>query len=521
MHWAALTSFVGVASAYIQPFNPVQQAVTPRLPGDTSTAGHGKLEFFDQLIDHSNPSLGTFKQRYWWNTDHYGGPHSPIVLESPGEAAVGTDGDLSNMGNSSLPGLLAQDNQGAYIIIEHRYFGPSTPFTDLNTETLQHMTLDNAVQDLIYFAKNVVFPFDTTNGTATKPDQAPWLLSGCSYSGALSAWTQSLAPGTFWAYEAGSAVVQTVEQFWEYYAPIKNSMPKNCTADFQRIIKHTDDVLIHGNDTAKKTLKDKFALGNYTDKEFANVITNWITVQQSHQAYRHVNDLTLLCDFVENQRPTKMVPVPGPDGVGLELALDGLARVYTNTTDKVLAGVKARSGVDWRSLNGRSDIATTEINPWTWFLCNEPFEWWQSWSRFDNTGFQSRLWSWKDDIHGVCDRNFPDKNGFQYGLKAGRTYHGVNKHTGGWRKVDTKRLVWINGEFDPWRPATVSWEGRPGGALESTEDHPVYVIKNAGHCNDYVAANAGSVEGKAIFEATLGHFRKWVAEFYEEHPHAK
>ena len=27
--------------------------------------------YFDQLIDHTNPSLGTFKQRYWSNWEFY------------------------------------------------------------------------------------------------------------------------------------------------------------------------------------------------------------------------------------------------------------------------------------------------------------------------------------------------------------------------------------------------------------------------------------------------------------------
>ena len=40
---------------------------------------------FDQLIDHNNPSLGTFKQRFWHTAQYYetGGP---IVLFTPGEA---------------------------------------------------------------------------------------------------------------------------------------------------------------------------------------------------------------------------------------------------------------------------------------------------------------------------------------------------------------------------------------------------------------------------------------------------
>ncbi|KIJ58525.1 hypothetical protein HYDPIDRAFT_34098 [Hydnomerulius pinastri MD-312] len=39
---------------------------------------------FDQLIDHDNPSLGTFCQRYWMSWEFYE-PGGPIILTTPGE----------------------------------------------------------------------------------------------------------------------------------------------------------------------------------------------------------------------------------------------------------------------------------------------------------------------------------------------------------------------------------------------------------------------------------------------------
>ena len=302
MRFGVFSALAGAALAAHKPFNPMSHGfhADAAVAGvDNTTLGFGKLEYFDQLIDHSNPSLGTFKQRYWWNADHYGGPHSPISLSSPGESAVGTNGDLTNMNNKTLPGLLAQDNHGAFIKIEHRYFGPSTPYKDLDTENLQYLTLDNSVQDLVYFAKNVVFPFDKTNGKATKPDQAPWLLSGCSYSGALSAWTHALSPGTFWAYEAGSAVVEAIEQFSDYFIPIEKSMPKNCTADMRRVIQYTDKVLGKGTEAEKLALKTKFAVANYTDSHFAKYISDWLSAEQGQQVYQQSSVMDVVCDYIE------------------------------------------------------------------------------------------------------------------------------------------------------------------------------------------------------------------------------
>ena len=34
--------------------------------------------FFDQLLDHNDPSKGTFQQKFWWNHEFWGGPGSPV-----------------------------------------------------------------------------------------------------------------------------------------------------------------------------------------------------------------------------------------------------------------------------------------------------------------------------------------------------------------------------------------------------------------------------------------------------------
>jgi hypothetical protein len=87
---------------------------------------------------------------------------------------------------------------GAEILIEHRYWGGSLPFTDFtNAENLKYHTVDQAIQDLAYFARNVKLPFDSGNGMSNAPN-SPWVLFGCSYSGSLTSWVAISAPGTFW-----------------------------------------------------------------------------------------------------------------------------------------------------------------------------------------------------------------------------------------------------------------------------------------------------------------------------------
>jgi hypothetical protein len=55
--------------------------------------------------------------------------------------------------------------------------------------------------------------------------------------------------------------------------------------------------------------------------------------------------------------------------------------------------------------------------------------------------------------------------------------------------VNTTHVVWVNGEFDPWRDATVSSIFRPGGLLSSTEAAPVILIPGRIHCTDLIARN--------------------------------
>lgn len=172
----------------------------------TSTRGQG---VFQQNIDHSDPSLGTFNQSFWWNSEFWTGPGAPVVFFTPGEVVASEyTGYLTN---TSITGLFAEAIGGAVVLLEHRYWGNSSPYSVLTTENLTYLTLENSIKDTTYFARNVELPFDA-NGSSNARN-APWVFSGGSYSGALSAWTESVDPGTFWAYHASSAVVEAIYDF--------------------------------------------------------------------------------------------------------------------------------------------------------------------------------------------------------------------------------------------------------------------------------------------------------------------
>ncbi|KHN94776.1 Peptidase S28 [Metarhizium album ARSEF 1941] len=480
-----------------------------------------KAATFQQLIDHENPSLGTFTQRYWYNAEFYGGPGSPVVLNAPGEYAA--DDFIGYTTNLTLPGVFAQTNGGAALILEHRYWGGSSPYQNLTTETLQYLTLNQSIRDLVHFARNVQLPFDPDG--SSRPDKAPWVLSGCSYPGALTAWTHHLAPGTFWAYHCSSAVVQTIGDFWQYFAPIEAALPRNCTADLKRINRYFQAVLTNGTAAARDRLKSRFGFDGLADDDFVSAIDGSLGNWQGQQFYSGYTDIFKMCDYMETTNGTS---VPGPEGVGVCQSLKGLARFWR---EYVLPGPGSCSkNAAWDgyprlacydSHNATYPVYTdTSVdNPynrqWMWFLCNEAFEYWQAGSKKSTVGFPAPLYSveyWRVQ----CPLYFPDINGHQVGMVRGARAEDVNRRTGGWANVNTTRLVWVNGEYDPWRSASVASDFRPGGPFVGDEARPSYVIPRAAHCNDMIIKNARVNSGaKKVVDAEVSKMKDWVDAFYK------
>ncbi|KAG6882043.1 hypothetical protein C0992_012900, partial [Termitomyces sp. T32_za158] len=162
----------------------------------------------------------------------------------------------------TINGLIAQQQNASVVVIEHRFYGFSNPRPDLTVQSLQLHTLQQAIDDLVYFAQNVNLPMP--GGDNVGPDVAPWILTGGSYAGALTSWTMVNKPGVFWAGYSSSGVVEAILDFWEYFEPVRLNMPQNCSADVQAVIAHVDEVFTGTNETAIQAIKDNFGLGDMT-----------------------------------------------------------------------------------------------------------------------------------------------------------------------------------------------------------------------------------------------------------------
>ncbi|ETS81172.1 hypothetical protein PFICI_06174 [Pestalotiopsis fici W106-1] len=480
---------------------------------------------FEQLINHNDTSVGTFQQSYWYNATFWKGPGSPIILVTPGENAASTYGLFLTDG--TLPGMYAKAVGGAVVLIEHRYWGQSSPYQNLTVANLQYLTIDQAIADFVNFAKNVKLPFDTSG--ATNAPQAPWVWVGGSYAGALAAWIEKLAPGVFWAYHASSAPVQAIYDFWTYFYPIQMGMPRNCSHDYAAIVEHVDDIFLHGSTQEKQELKQMFAVQDLNhDDDAAGAITAPITLWQSITPRTGYSQFYQMCDAIEGAVPGRSRNYSDA-GVGLQQALPNFANWYTS---KYLPDHCADYGYsDWSgSMNvqcfnshNTSFQVYHDLSPnhplgrqWIWMTCNEPFFWSPTGAPPGQPSLFTRL-ATAENMERQCQEWFPTDQGKHMASVQGRTEVQVNDHTGGWTNTATTRILYSNGEFDPWRSASVSSIFRPGGPLSSSDSAPVIVINGSRHCNDLFDWNVVGISNPAIEaaqQAEISQISDWVADFY-------
>ncbi|KAK1982254.1 serine carboxypeptidase S28 [Colletotrichum cereale] len=509
-------------------FQPIQ----PPFKADDGDGLLSKREVatFEQLIDHKAPELGTFQQRYWWNTTYWKGPGSPIVLFTPGEVAA--EGYTGYLTDRAITGAIAKAVGGAVVMVEHRNWGMSLPYALQDTKNLQQHTMTNAVLDFVNLARTAKLPFDT-NSSSNAP-HAPWVYTGGSYSAVLAAAIAKLAPGTIWAYHASSAPVEATYDYWSYFLPIQQGMPKNCSRDYERIIEHVDAVLTNGTKGEIHALKKKFGMQDVThDDDFAAAFTGplgyWQTIQQS-SGY---SDFYAMCDAVEGVNGNHTTgnstvrTARSADGVGLSKALDNFSKWWLA---KMIPGTCAAYGYEeWKdpssvacfdSYNETSPVYKdwTAENPfgrtWYWMLCNEPFFYWQTGAPEDRPTIVSRFVT-PEYFQRQCDLFFPKQGKYTYASDSGKTAADLNRQTGGWHFTNTTRLVWSNGEFDPWRSASMSSELRPGGPLQSRPGAPVHLIPGSRHCNDLLLKNAdANADVKAAVTAEVAQLKAWVGDFY-------
>lgn len=112
-----------------------------------------------------------------------------------------------------------------------------------------------------------------------------------------------------------------------------------------------------------------------------------------------------------------------------------------------------------------------------------------------------------------CSLYFPAEGHNTFRSARGIRENYVNDRTDGWYNTHAPRLLYVNGEFDPWRSASVASEFRPGGQFKGTEETPAILIAGSRHCNDLLITNNVHRPVAEAQKQAISQFRKWVKEF--------
>ncbi|KAH8989160.1 peptidase S28 [Lactarius hatsudake] len=429
--------------------------------------------YFDQYIDHNDPNLGTFKQRYWVSWEFYE-PGGPMILSTPGETnAEGKTGPLTN---NTIHGQIAQQQKGATIVIEHRFYGLSNPYPDLSVASFKYHTIDQAINDLVFFAKSVILPFP--GGDNVSPAYAPWVLIGGSYAGALTAFTLHQYPDVFWAGYASSAVVQGIVDFWQYFEPVRQFMPQNCSNDVQRVIAHWDEIIDGGNETAFNELKALFGMSEVIHAD--DVVNALITPLYTWQSLSPTSGGGAFYDFCDALEVNNGISPP-ESGWSLGHAL---ATSANYSKDILPISCRGQNIDDCLSTYNTSQPhwTSTAVNnsdrSWFWTVCTE-IGFFRVSAPYGQPTLVSRLLN-ATYYERQCQQMFPEA----FPRPPVPNVDATNKAYGGYY-LRTERLFTATGLRDPWRDATVSADGIH---IESTPEQPI-VESDGFHCSDLVTAN--------------------------------
>ncbi|GFF33870.1 thymus-specific serine protease [Aspergillus udagawae] len=483
-------------------------------------------EYTEIPIDHEDPSLGTYRNRFWVNEEFYV-PESPIMVYDIGEATA--EYSVSLLANSSSwLGLLLHEFRAMGVVWEHRYYGDSLPFPvsqDMPVEHMKYLTTKQALADIPYFAAK--FSRTSHPDIDLTPRGTPWVMIGGSYPGIRAAFTRNKYPDTIFAAYASSAPVQAQIDMSVYYEQIYRAMVangySNCTKDIQAALKYIDDQL--SNEETSASIKRLF-LGPDAEKnsngDFTTALGALYGPFQAHGIGSGNQSLHNFCNYLELDPATNqlagsegLAPIRGSKYVAERWAsfpyfISLVNRIYGTNCD----GLNASEPL---SCDFSQPNTVPELISWTWQYCTE-------WGFFQSNNFGSHalLSSYQtlEYQQELCYRQFP--NAVQVGLLPPQPQtESLNEEFGGWT-IRPSNVYFSGGQFDPWRPLSVlsdeNWA--PPGVNFTTEipacgvstgEEAVfgYIMENAVHCPDFQLTPDAAVSRDYFIQA----LKQWLPCF--------
>jgi len=400
-------------------------------------------QWFTQRLDHFHLADNqTWQQRYWRNFEHYkeGGP-TFIMIGGEGAASPGR---LS----SGVWTRFAKEQGAALFILEHRFYGNSTPTSDLSTENLVYLNSQQALADLAQFIESKKQEHNLTG---------PWIAFGGSYAGSLAAWLRYRYPHLVAGAASSSGPLLAKANFHEYYEVVMSAMDftgmPQCNPAISAAIADIDQLIATEEGSARLielfNLCKGFDFHNIKDvhRIYVSVMSKLAGIVQ------YDNDIDTFCKLMTNE----------DSGTPLER----LAQLYTLKKGDECHTIQYSSFLEkLRSTN----YIPTGIGSRQWYYqkCTE-FGWFQT---SDQEGHPYGNGFPIESMEQICTDVF----GADFGHKmVARSVAATNIEYGG-KNLDVDKVVFVQGSIDPWHAMGVT--------EDLSDDAPAIFINGTSHCAD-------------------------------------
>jgi len=420
---------------------------------------NASANWFAQLIDHENPSLGTFQDKFYYDTTFWDGT-GPCMFYMNGEGPL----------NSAVGGYMAdiaKNLSACTLSIEHRYYGESLPGPLTNKALLSKvLTVDQAMQDIwaliAHFETNIV------------KKKLTWFLIGGSYSGGMTVWMNEKYPGFFKASWAASGVVYATFAYTDYDGHVKRVTSRDC------------------GDTIQATMR--IAAAWYDD---ASKRSELYSIMQLPKYFTKTDILWAMADAsasgVQYSQKTQMCNLILPADLEDER---GTLTKYANMVFN-LWGTTFMSSCYYSSVCLANASMSDQWGPagysWVFECCNE-MAWWQ-------TGYPGSLRNENITVAYFMDQcrsafyNHTEPDTWAFNAR----HHGRSPVTKGY-------IVATQGSDDPWSTT--------GLAVSQGPTFPVNIAQctNCGHCGSMMSPHPSDpAELVAQRELVMSSLSVWMA----------
>uniref|UniRef100_A0A0N4ZGJ9 Serine protease K12H4.7 n=1 Tax=Parastrongyloides trichosuri TaxID=131310 RepID=A0A0N4ZGJ9_PARTI len=448
--------------------------------------------WFTNKVDHFDPTNNdTYQQYYQYNTKYFqkSNVYDVVFMMVGGEDPV----SAKWVQKPDYQYMQMAQTHGAYIYqLEHRFFGQSIPYGNMNMTNVKYFTTEQALEDLAAFIRSMSKQF-------TNPR---WVIFGGSYPGAMTAWFAAKYPDLYVGAVASSAPVELKLDFYEYPMVMQNTIKREgqacydaVNASFIALQKATLTAQGRAHLNQIFNLQPAFNESTLTQLDITNFLANVFSTFQGIVQYTYDGrDETTKTIYTTKTMCQYMTGVKGP------LGFENIAAVL-RWTNKVY-GMPENSPLQnsyWDSLtelkqttytygtNDNSDAMAAR--GWMWLCCNE-MGWLQTTDQGRNI-FQQLIPL--NFYVNMCTDIFDSSVNINFVRDNNKK---AKKYFGGADSYSAANVILPNGNLDPWHALGTYVTNN------ATHQYP-YLIDGTAHCGDMYPDYDGQ-------PASLGPVRQFI-----------